>query len=120
VWSLCGSGTLSPYHRKAEKLDKLEKLDKSAGALRVVVLCFGNRSPPMARTTRAQLDQLAAALSEQHGVTIWLERSGSGLAIRQTPANSTAAWEHACGLTASEAKQWLAGALALHSIKARA
>jgi hypothetical protein len=74
----------------------------------------------MARTTRAQLDELAVALSEQHGVTIWLERSGSGLAIRQTPANSTAAWEHASGLTASEAKQWLAGALALHSIKARA
>lgn len=84
-----------------------------------MVLCFGNRCSSMARTTRAQLDQLAQALSEQHGATIWLERSGSGLAIRQTPANSTAAWEHASGLTMAEAKAWLAGALSLHSIEAR-
>ena len=74
----------------------------------------------MARTTRAQLDELAQALSEQYGTSVWLERSASGLAIRQTPNGSTAAWEHACGLTASEAKQWLSGALAVHSIQRRA
>jgi hypothetical protein len=74
----------------------------------------------MARTTRAQLDQLAQALSEQYGASVWLERSASGLAIRQTPNGSTAAWEHASGLTASEAKHWLTGALAVHSIQRRA
>ena len=74
----------------------------------------------MARTTRAQLDELAQALSQRHGAEIWIQHSGLGYAIRQTVPGSTAAWEHACCLTASEAKQWLAGALAVHSITRRA
>ena len=74
----------------------------------------------MARTTRAQLDQLAQMLSEQHGANIWLERSASGLAIRQTPKDSSAAWEHAAGLTMAEAKAWLAGALSVALIAERA
>lgn len=73
----------------------------------------------MARTTRTQLDELARALSEQHNAHIWLQHSGTGYAIKQTPPGTTGAWEHACGLTAAEAQQWLAGALALHSILTR-
>ena len=73
----------------------------------------------MARTTRKQLDELARALSEQHDAHIWLLHSSTGYAIKQTPTGSSAAWEHACCLTAGEAKQWLAGALALRSIQTR-
>lgn len=73
----------------------------------------------MTRTTRTQLDELALALSEQHNAHIWLQHSGTGYAIKQTSPGTTGAWEHACGLTAGEAKQWLAGALALHSIQTR-
>jgi len=74
----------------------------------------------MARTTRTQLDELARALSERHDAEIWVQHSGTGYAIRQTVGGSTAAWEHACCLTASEAKNWLTGALAVHSISRRA
>ncbi len=74
----------------------------------------------MARTTRTQLDALALALSERHGAEIWVQHSGTGYAIRQTVGASTASWEHASCLTASETKQWLAGALAVHSITRRA
>jgi hypothetical protein len=75
----------------------------------------------MTRTTRTQLDELARTLSERHNAEIWVQHSGTGYAIRQTVGGSTAAaWEHACCLTASEAKQWLAGALAVHSITRRA
>jgi len=73
----------------------------------------------MARTTRAQLDELARALSKRHSAEIWVQHSGTGYAIRQTVGGSTAAWEHACCLTASEAKNWLVGALAVHSITRR-
>jgi hypothetical protein len=73
----------------------------------------------MARTTRTQLDELARALSEQHDADIWLQRSTTGYVIKQTVPGTSGAWEHACGLTAGEAKQWLAGALALHSIQTR-
>jgi hypothetical protein len=74
----------------------------------------------MTRTTRTQLDELARALSERHGAEIWVQHSGSGYAIRQTVGASTAAWEHASCLTANETKNWLAGALAVHSIIRRA
>ena len=74
----------------------------------------------MTKATRAQLDELALALSERHSADVWIQHSSSGYAIRQTVSGSTAAWEHAACLTASEAKQWLAGALAVHSITRRA
>jgi hypothetical protein len=74
----------------------------------------------MTRTTRAQLDQLAQALSERYGAEIWVQHSGSGYAIRQTVGASSAAWEHDSCMTASEVKRWLAGALAVHSITRRA
>lgn len=74
----------------------------------------------MARTTRTQLDELARALSEHHGAEIWIQHSGTGYAIRQTVGGSTASWELAACLTASEAKNWLAGALAVYSITRRA
>lgn len=74
----------------------------------------------MSRTTRAQLDELARALSERHGAEIWVQHSGTGYAIRQTVGASTAAWEHVSCLTASEVKNWLVGALAVYSITRRA
>lgn len=74
----------------------------------------------MARNTRAHLDELARALSELHGADIWIQHSSLGYAIEQTVDKGTGAWQHAGCLTASEAKQWLAGALAIHSITRRA
>ena len=73
----------------------------------------------MARLTRAQLDELALALSERHGADIWIQHSGTGYAIKQTVPGTSGAWEHAACLTISEACQWLAGALAVHSIECR-
>jgi hypothetical protein len=73
----------------------------------------------MTRTTRAQLDQLAQALSERYDAEVWIEHSGSGYAIRQTVPGQTGAWCHDSCLTLKEAKLWLAGACAVHSIQAR-
>ena len=73
----------------------------------------------MTRTTRAQLDQLAQALSERYCAEVWIEHSGSGYAIRQTVPGQTGAWCHDSCLTLKEAKLWLAGACAVHSIQAR-
>jgi len=74
----------------------------------------------MARTTRAQVDELAQALSERHGTEIWIQRSGTGYAIKQTVSGSSAAWEHAACLTLAQCCIWLTGALAVCSIERRA
>lgn len=74
----------------------------------------------MARTTRAQIDELAQALSDRHGAHIWIQHSGTGYAIKQTVPGGSGAWEHAACLTLSQCGTWLAGALAIHSIERRA
>ena len=88
--------------------------------LAVVLFHSTDQLITMARTTRAQLDQLAQALSERYGAEVWIEHSGSGYAIRQTVPGQTGAWCHDSCLTLKEAKLWLAGACAVHSIQARA